>query len=142
MAAPWEKYAPAETSSQGTPWAKYGTQSAPEERAPLTMGESFMQMPMGVYKGFKDVTDTLIKGGASAFDYLTGTNTRANVDEAAAESAKEYARTYGNSDLAAGGRLIGNVAATFPVGGALAAPFRGVAPQYPSLFFSGPWAWS
>jgi hypothetical protein len=137
MSAPWEKYGATEKSSEGTPWTKYGTESIPEERTPLTMGESFMQMPMGVYKGFKDVTDTLIKGGASAVDYLAGTNTRANVDEAAAQSARDYVRTYGGSDLAAGGRLIGNVAATFPVGGVLAAPFRGAAPEVAAALQSG-----
>ena len=137
MSAPWEKYGATEKSSEGTPWTKYGTESIPEERTPLTLGESFMQMPMGVYKGFKDVTDTLIKGGASAVDYLAGTNTRANVDEAAAQSARDYVRTYGGSDLAAGGRLIGNVAATFPVGGVLAAPFRGAAPEVAAALQSG-----
>ena len=109
----------------------------PEERKPLSMGESFMQLPMGVYKGFKDVTDTMLKGGASAVDYLAGTNTRQAMDEAAARQAEEYKRTYGGSDLAAGGRLIGNVAATLPVGGVMAAPFKAVAPEVAAALQSG-----
>tara|TARA_R110002126_G_scaffold4124_1_gene22168 strand:+ start:1967 stop:4240 length:2274 start_codon:yes stop_codon:yes gene_type:complete len=130
MAAPWEKYgAPAESAAQSGPWSKYGGEGMPVERKPLTMGESFMQIPTGVYKGFKDVTDTLFKGGASAVDFVTGANTRAAIDAAAAQSNADYERTYGGSNLAATGRLAGNIGATFPVGGALAAPFRTIAPE-------------
>lgn len=129
MAGPWDKYAAAEPSAQAGPWQKYGAESLPEERKPLTMGESFMQLPTGVYKGFKDVSDTLLKGGASAIDFVAGTNTRADLDAAAAQQNAEYERTYGGSDLAAAGRLAGNVAATYPVGGVLAAPLRALAPE-------------
>lgn len=130
MAGPWEKYgAPAESAAQSGPWAKYGGEGMPVERKPLTMGESFMQLPTGIYKGFKDVTDTLFKGGASAVDFVTGANTRAAIDAAAAQSNADYERTYGGSNLAATGRLAGNIGATFPVGGVLAAPFRTIAPE-------------
>jgi hypothetical protein len=130
MAAPWEKYgAPAESAAQSGPWSKYGGEGMPVERKPLTMGESFMQLPTGIYKGFKDVTDTLFKGGASAVDFVTGANTRAAIDAAAAQSNADYERTYGGSNLAATGRLAGNIGATFPVGGVLAAPFRAIAPE-------------
>jgi hypothetical protein len=130
MAGPWEKYgAPAESAAQSGPWSKYGGEGMPVERKPLTMGESFMQLPTGIYKGFKDVTDTLIKGGASAVDFVTGANTRAAIDAAAAQSNADYERTYGGSNLAATGRLAGNIGATFPVGGVLAAPFRTIAPE-------------
>lgn len=93
----------------------------PQER---TMMQELMQAPAGVYRGFKDVTDTLIKGGASAVDYLAGTNTRASVDEAAARSAREYEQTYGQSMLAGGGRLAGNIVSTAPVGAVVAAPLK------------------
>lgn len=130
MAGPWEKYGtPAESAAQSGPWSKYGGEGMPVERKPLTMGESFMQIPTGVYKGFKDVTDTLFKGGASAVDFVTGANTRAAIDAAAAQSNADYERTYGGSNLAATGRLAGNIGATFPVGGVLAAPFRTIAPE-------------
>ena len=138
MAAPWEKYAPAESAAQSGPWSKYGgSEGMPEERKPLTMGESFMQIPMGVYKGFKDVTDTMLKGGASAVDYATGANTRAALDAAAAQQNADYERTYGGSNLAATGRLAGNIGATLPVGGALAAPFRAVAPEVATALQTG-----
>jgi hypothetical protein len=99
------------------------SEGMPNERK-MSMGEAFMQVPTGIYKGFKDVTDTLVKGGASALDYLAGTNTRATVDEAAARANAEYQKTYGDSTLAQGGRILGNVVATAPVGAVIAAPLR------------------
>jgi len=105
------------------------SEGIPEERKPLTMGESFMQIPTGIYRGVKDVTDTLFKGGASALDYAAGTNTRAAVDAAAAQSNAAYDQTYGGSNLALTGRYAGNIGATLPVGGVLAAPFRTLAPE-------------
>jgi hypothetical protein len=138
MAAPWEKYATTEPAAQSGPWAKYGSsEGIPEERKPLTMGESFMQIPMGIYKGFKDVTDTMLKGGASAIDYATGANTRAALDAAAAQQNAAYEQTYGGSNLAATGRLAGNIGATLPVGSVLAAPFRGIAPEVATALQTG-----
>jgi hypothetical protein len=95
----------------------------PSERK-MSMGEAFMQVPAGIYKGFKDVTDTMFKGGASAVDFLAGTKTRAAVDEAAARANAEYQATYGGSTLAQGGQILGNVLATAPVGAVIAAPFK------------------
>jgi hypothetical protein len=109
----------------------------PQER---TMMQEVMQAPAGIYRGFKDVTDTLIKGGASALDYLAGTKTRATVDEAAARSAREYEQTYGKSMLAGGGRLAGNIVATAPVGAVVAAPLKAMgvaAPIVESVASSG-----
>jgi len=99
------------------------SEGMPNERK-MSMGEAFMQVPTGIYKGFKDVTDTMFKGSASALDYLAGTNTRATVDEAAARANAEYQKTYGDSTLAQGGRILGNVVATAPVGAVIAAPLR------------------
>jgi len=101
------------------------SEGMPNERK-MSMGEAFMQVPTGIYKGFKDVTDTLAKGGASALDYFAGTNTRATVDEAAARQNAEYQAVYGDSGLAQGGRIVGNIAATAPVGAVVAAPLRAV----------------
>ena len=97
----------------------------PSERK-MSMGEAFMQVPAGIYKGFKDVTDTMFKGGASVVDFLAGTKTRAAVDEAAQRANAEYQRTYGGSTLAQGGQILGNVLATAPVGAVIAAPLRAV----------------
>ncbi|CAB4146890.1 hypothetical protein UFOVP508_1, partial [uncultured Caudovirales phage] len=49
----------------------------------------------------------------------------------------DYERTYGGSNLAATGRLAGNIGATLPVGGALAAPFRVVAPEVATALQTG-----
>jgi hypothetical protein len=109
-------------------YAKIGLSTAPKagEGMPKerTIMQELMQAPAGIYRGVKDVTDTLIKGGASAVDYLAGTNTRASVDEAAARSAREYEQTYGKSAIAGGGRLAGNIVATAPVGAVIAAPLK------------------
>jgi hypothetical protein len=99
------------------------SEGMPSERK-MSMGEAFMQVPAGIYKGFKDVTDTLFKGGASAVDYFAGTNTRASVDEAAQRANAEYEALYGDRMLAQGGRILGNVVATAPVGGIIALPFK------------------
>ena len=117
---------------------------APSEGMPsgreMSMGEAFMQVPAGIYKGFKDVTDTMIKGGASAVDYLAGTSTRASVDEAARRANAEYEALYGDRMLAQGGRLAGNILATAPVGAVIAAPLRAapaLAPVAETLASSG-----
>ena len=120
-----ENYAKANPETQRALRAKFGVESGegiPKER---TIMQEIMQAPAGIYRGFKDVTDTLIKGGASAVDYLAGTNTRASVDEAAAQSARDYEQTYGKSTIAGGGRLVGNIVATAPVGAVVAAPLKG-----------------
>ena len=109
----------------------------PQERSTM---QEIMQAPAGIYRGFKDVTDTLIKGGASAVDYLAGTNSRASVDEAAAQSARDYEQTYGKSTIAGGGRLAGNIVATAPVGAVVAAPLKAMgvaAPIVESVASSG-----
>ena len=105
-------YADANADTQRAIRAKFGIEfgeGMPKER---TVFENLMQVPTGIYKGFKDVTDTMFKGGASALDYVAGTNTRASVDEAAARANAEYQKTYGDSTLAQGGRILGNVVAT------------------------------
>jgi hypothetical protein len=135
-----ENYANANAQTQRAIRAKFGVESGegmPQERTTM---QEIMQAPAGIYRGFKDVTDTLIKGGASAVDYLAGTNTRAAVDEAAAQSAREYEQTYGKSMLAGGGRLAGNIVATAPVGAVVAAPLKAVgvaAPIVESVASSG-----
>jgi hypothetical protein len=117
-------YADANADTQRAIRAKFGIEFGEGMPKKRTVVENLMQVPTGIYKGFKDVTDTMFKGGASALDYLAGTNTRASVDEAAQRANAEYQRTYGDSTLAQGGRIAGNVLATAPVGGIIAAPFK------------------
>lgn len=114
-------------------------QSAPSEipGQRMSLTEAAMQIPAGIYRGAKDVTDTLLKGGASALDYIAGTNTRQTMDETAARQAAQYAQTYGGSPLAEAGRFGGQMIATAPVGGIMAAPFRSVAPAAAEALASG-----
>lgn len=98
----------------------------------MSAGQAFMQIPSGIYRGVQDVTDTLLKGGASAVDYLANTDARAAVDAATGAQQAEFNRVYGDSTLASGGRFVGNVAATAPVGGVAAAPFRALATAAPA----------
>jgi hypothetical protein len=87
----------------------------PRER---TIMQEVMQIPAGIYKGFKNVTDTLIKGGASALDYAAGTNTRATVDEASKRANEEYNQVYGASTLGKSGEILGEIGATMlPIAG-------------------------
>jgi hypothetical protein len=119
-----ENYANANPETQRAIRAKFGVESGegmPRER---TIMQDIMEIPAGIKRGFQDVTDTLIKGGASAVDYLAGTNSRAIVDQAAAQNAREYEQTYGDGILAGGGRLAGNIVATAPVGAVVAAPLK------------------
>jgi hypothetical protein len=152
-----ENYTNANPQTQRAIRAKFGVESGegmPKERTTM---QEIMQAPAGIYRGFKDVTDTLIKGGASAVDYLgnivgnalhdraglprdTPLNLRGSVDEAAARSAREYEQTYGKSILANTGRLTGNIVATAPVGAVVAAPLKAVgvaAPIVESVASSG-----
>jgi hypothetical protein len=107
----------------------------PQQRS---IGQAIMQAPtdigMGLYKGFKNVSDTLIKGGASALDYYVNTldnlvppaegitrdppNFRATVDETAARQNAEYQKEYGPRVLAKSGEILGEVGSTMlPVAG-------------------------
>jgi hypothetical protein len=95
------------------------SEGMPQERS---IGQAIMQAPtdvgMGLYKGFKNVSDTLIKGGASAVDYLAGTNTRATIDESARRANEEYQQKYGSRVLAKSGEILGEVGSTLlPIAG-------------------------
>jgi hypothetical protein len=83
--------------------------------------KDFMTIPRGVYRGFQDVTDTIAKGGASLVDAFSSNPTaRAAVDRAIQTNTQNYQQDYGDSTLANVSRVGGNIAATLPVGGALA----------------------
>ena len=83
-----------------------------------TVMQEVMQIPAGIYKGFKNVSDTLIRGGASALDYAAGTNTRAAVEEAKKRDDAEYNKVYGASTLGKSGEILGEIGATMlPIAG-------------------------
>ena len=114
----WRDDPVVESSWKSDPVVSLG-EGMPQERS---FGQAIMQAPqdiaMGVYKGFKNVSDTLIKGGASALDYVAGTNTRATVNEAAKQSNEEYQQKYGPRTLAKSGEILGEIGATMlPIAG-------------------------
>ena len=83
-----------------------------------TAMQEVMQIPAGIYKGFKNVSDTLIRGGASALDYAAGTNTRAAVEQAKQADDAKYNEIYGRSTLGKSGEIIGEIGATMlPIAG-------------------------
>jgi hypothetical protein len=135
MAAPWEQYQKAPQAESG-PWSAFQNQ-APKAEAPAQpegytlrqAAKDFMTIPRSLYRGVQDVTDTLAKGGASAVDMLSSNPTaRAAVDRAVQANRQSFEQDYGDSNIAGASRMAGNIAATLPVGGALASGVKAVAP--------------
>lgn len=100
----------------------------------------------GVYRGVRDVTDTLLGWGASAADAIapqaptlsslvTGDRPtyRGAADKASAQGNAEFNARYGDSTLAGASRVGGNVIATLPVGGVLGAGAKAVARAVPAV---------
>lgn len=100
------------------------------------------RVAMGLLRGGRDIVDTGALGIAKALDALTGNDKSitglvtgqpmgfaAQVRAGNKQGQDEYAQDYGDSWLSSIARLTGNVGATWPVGGLLAAPLRGVAPR-------------
>lgn len=99
-----------------------GNKPAPAQPQGYTLKQAakdFMTIPRGVYRGVQDVTDTLVKGGASLADMVTGGNARQSVDRSAQANQQNYQQDYGDSTLAGVSRVGGNILATAPVGGGL-----------------------
>jgi hypothetical protein len=110
----WRDDPVVESSWKSDPVISSG-EGMPQER---TMMQEVMQIPAGIYKGFKNVTDTLIRGGASALDYAAGTNTRAAVEQAKQADDASYNQVYGASTLGKSGEIVGEVGATLlPIAG-------------------------
>ena len=80
---------------------------------------------MGVARGAKDVVDTGAQWLASGFDKLAGTNEGERVKQMNDAGKADFQREYGGSTAADIGRLGGNIAATWPVGGVLGTAVRG-----------------
>lgn len=102
----------------------------PQER---TLMQEFNAPMAGLYKGFKNVSDTLVRGGASALDYVAGTDTRQAVEEAKKRDDAAYNRVYGNSAVAKTGEFASEIASTMVPVGLLAKGVTKVAELAPSL---------
>lgn len=154
MAGPWEQYQPTPAAAPG-PWSQY--QQAEEQSLPpitvtpdtMTVGEvpaprqesaasyygRALTAPFaGVKRGFQDITDTALSLIAKGVDKVAGDDAMSKAVQAEIDRQKaQYEQQYGEFGGGDVGRLVGNVAGTAPVGGALAAPFKKAVEMAPSL---------
>lgn len=79
---------------------------------------------MGGLRGVKDVIDTGADWLASGFDKIAGTSEGDRVRQMNASGKSDFERDYGDSTTATVARVGGNIAATWPVGGALSTGAR------------------
>ena len=100
--------------------------------------DPIIQVGAGLYKGFKDITDTGMKLAASAVDYVlpkapNEMTRREKINALADIQDKQYQATYGESMVAPSARIVGNALATYPVGGAIAAPIKAIGNAIPAV---------
>lgn len=111
--------------------------SIEEAKAQLRQ-DPIIQVGAGLYKGFKDITDTGMKLAASAVDYVlpkapSEMTRREKINALADIQDKQYQATYGESMVAPSARIVGNALATYPVGGAIAAPIKAIGNAIPAV---------
>jgi len=136
-----QQFAPKPEAATAAPNAE-----ALPERRQRTVIEEFNAPMAGAYKGMKNITDTLIRGGASALDFLNdnrGYDTkvgprppstfRASVEEAKRRDDARYNEVYGNSAVAKTGEFASEIASTMVPVGLLAKGVTKVAELAPSL---------
>lgn len=106
------------------------------------------QIGAGLYKGFKDVTDTGMKLAASAVDYVlpkpaSEMTQREKINSLAQMQDLAYQQQFGDSSIASSSRLVGNALATYPLGGAIAKPVQMLGQAVPAVArFTAPLATS
>jgi|LakMenEpi03Aug12_release.lakeMendotaPanAssembly.Ray.scaffolds.fasta_scaffold30562_4 hypothetical protein len=125
----WRDDPVVESSWKSDPVVSSG-EGMPTQRTAM---QEVMQIPAGIYKGFKNVSDTLIRGGASALDYVAGTNTRAAVEQAKQADDAKYNEIYGASTLGKSGEILGEIGTTLLPIGMVAKGVTKVAELAPSL---------
>jgi hypothetical protein len=102
-----------------------------------TMVKSEIASFLSPLRGVKDVIDTGAELLASGYDKITGSNEADRVKAMNDAGKAEFAQDTRGSMVAPVGRIAGNIAATAPVGGALAAPVRAAAPRLANALASG-----
>jgi hypothetical protein len=123
-----------ETPSRGT----VGDYANAAVSGALALNKNLASLPAGILRGVTDVTDTAALLGAKGLDYLAprgaAAPTRAeDVQSIIDRNKARYNAFWGNQAPADIGRLGGQVLATLPIGGAVAAPIKAVAEMAPSL---------
>ena len=97
-----------------------------EEPAAPKSGVGMMEgLGMGALRGVKDVIDTGAHALASGFDKLAGTHESDRIKAADASGTQQFEQQYGDSTAAKIGRVGGQVAATWPIGGAAGSLIKG-----------------
>lgn len=110
--------------------------------------DPLIQVGAGLYKGFKDITDTGLKLAASAVDYVlpkapSEMSRREKINALADIQDRQYQATYGESMVAPSARIVGNALATLPAGGIIAKPVQMLGQAVPAVArFTAPLATS
>ena len=110
--------------------------------------DPLIQVGAGLYKGFKDITDTGMKLAASAVDYVlpkapSEMSRREKINALADIQDRQYQATYGESMVAPSARIVGNALATLPAGGIIAKPIQMLGQAVPAVArFTAPLATS
>ena len=105
----------------------------------MALNKNLASLPAGVLRGVTDVTDTAALLGARGLDYLVPRGqapetTREEDIQASIDRRKaQYNKMWGDQAPADVGRLGGQIVATLPIGGAVAAPLKAAANMAPSL---------
>jgi len=131
------------------PKASVTVEGAPEQKSnfiPRNIEEAkgqlrqdpIIQVGAGLYKGFKDITDTGMKLAASAVDYALPKppgemSRREKINALADIQDRQYQASYGESDLAPSARIVGNALGTYPAGGIIAAPIKALGTVAPAV---------
>lgn len=146
LSAPAEA-APAARENVAAEGSNFIPRSMDELKSQLR-ADPIIQVGAGLYKGFKDITDTGMKLAASAVDYALpkppGEMTRREKINALADiQDRQYQATYGESMVAPSARIVGNALATLPAGGVIAKPIQMLGQYVPAVArFTAPLATS
>lgn len=124
---PWDNdpvVEPSAATAQPDQGAAFGVYPNARRQAKNNTPNASDAIVMGALRGGKDVLDT----GAEIVSRLGGADEAARIKAQNDAGKAQFQQEYGNSGLAGAARTGGNIIATLPVGGALAAPVRAVAP--------------
>lgn len=110
----------------------------PKPMSELSWGEAFKReaansLPYGALRGAKDVIDTGAEWLAKGVDKLTGSNLAPEIKAGNDAGKRDFVEQTGDGNFAKVGRVGGNIAATWPIGGMLAAPVQAAGRVLPVL---------
>jgi hypothetical protein len=126
------------TSPSGVVTAPPMAVPQPKPMSEMSWTEAFKReaansLPYGMLRGAKDVVDTGAEFLAKGIDKVAGTSLAPDIKRDNEAGKQDFEMQTGGGSFAKVGRLGGNVAATAPVGGVLAAPVRALGSVAPVL---------